>query len=238
MVSLEHAGAVATRRKLFLGAAAALVAPVVRAQVLLEDSPSSGSGWMSPRPASEPVIVSAPVAESQVLRTVERQLGAPRDWRDFLLQGERSVLMRRDGPVRRYRYRTADGMVDKAGYAAACHVLRDVRADKMMAMDPALLDVLCGIQRWMEYNGRRAAIYITSGFRTLATNSRTEGAAKDSMHLYGRAADIVIDGATSSLVGAMVSQFNSNGGTGIYLSRGFVHVDTGAARTWVSTGRR
>lgn len=146
--------------------------------------------------------------------------------------------MRRDGKAQRVRYCTSDGQLDRDGYALACHLLRDLRAGKMFTMDPKLLDVLCGIQRWGEANGRSSVIQVNSGFRTLDTNNDTEGAARNSMHLYGRAADIVIDGFGSGLVGAMVRTFNSNGGTGVYLSRGFVHVDTGAARMWVTGGRR
>jgi len=160
------------------------------------------------------------------------------DWRQFLLSGERSIVVRRDGPSKRIRYCTADGFMDMAGYQEACLILRDVQAGRVYAMDPGLLDVLCGIQRWMEYNGRSSVIDINSGFRTVQTNQKLEGAAQNSMHLYGKAADIVISGASSGLAGAMAKEFNKNGGTGIYLRRGFVHVDTGAARTWISTKPR
>jgi len=135
------------------------------------------------------------------------------------------------------RYCTADGHLDREGYGIACLLLRDVRAGKMCPIDPRLLDILCGLQRWAEYNDRSAVIQLLSGFRTLATSSSTEGAAMNSMHLYGRAADIVFEGMPSGLLGAMVRSFNDQGGTGIYLNRGFVHVDTGAARSWVSTER-
>jgi uncharacterized protein YcbK (DUF882 family) len=57
------------------------------------------------------------------------------------------------------------------------------------------------------------------------------------MHLYGKAADIVIEGVSSAAMGAMARQFNVNGGTGIYVNRGFVHVDSGAARTWTSRAK-
>ena len=59
---------------------------------------------------------------------------------------------------------------------------------------PRLLDILCGLQRWGEFNGRSSTILLTSGFRTAATNGATEGAALNSMHMYGRAADIVLEG--------------------------------------------
>jgi len=145
--------------------------------------------------------------------------------------------MRRDGAAQRVRYCTADGQLDREGYGIACLLLRDVQAGRLCPIDPRLLDILCGLERWAEYNGRSSVIQLLSGFRTLATNRATEGAAMNSMHLYGRAADIVFEGMQSGLLGAMVRTFNDQGGTGIYLNRGFVHVDTGAARSWVSMAR-
>ncbi len=155
------------------------------------------------------------------------------DWRNVLLAGDRSILMRRDGPAVRVRYGNGDGSLDRDGYFAACHLLRDVRAQRTVQIDPELLDVLCGIQRWMEFNGKLSTIEITSGFRTITTNDSAEGSARQSMHLYGKAADIIVPGASSSVIGAMVSRFNDAGGTGIYPGLQFVHVDTGAPRTWV-----
>ena len=156
------------------------------------------------------------------------------DWKQVLLAGERSLTLRRDGPTTQVRYVRSDGSLDVNGYVVACYLLRDVRAGQTVQIDPHLLDVLCGIQRWMDFNGKPATIEITSGFRTVKTNDSAEGSGRHSMHLYGRAADIIVPGAPSRLIGDMVQRFNNEGGTGIYLGRGFVHVDTGSARTWVA----
>jgi uncharacterized protein YcbK (DUF882 family) len=172
-------------------------------------------------------------AQAPIARTPTGQV-INMDWRNYLLRGERSILMRREGALRKVRYCTADGHLDTDGYRVACHMLRDVRADKMVAIDPSLLDILCGIEKWMAYYGYEAIYEITSGYRSPQTNLNTEGAAKNSMHLYGKAADVVISGATTSMVGEMARQFNRTGGNGIYLSKKFVHVDTGPQRTWVS----
>ena len=126
------------------------------------------------------------------------------DWKDVLLAGDRTILMRREGPTQRVRYADSNGRLDRDGYFTACHLLRDVRADRTVQIDPELLDVLCGIQRWMEFNGKLSTIEITSGFRTLATNQSAEGAARQSMHLYGKAADIIVPGAPSAMIGTMV----------------------------------
>lgn len=156
------------------------------------------------------------------------------DWKKVLLAGDRTLTLRRDGPATPVRYGNRDGSLDRDGYLAACYLLRDVRAGRMAQIDPHLLDVLCGIQRWMEFNGKSSTIEITSGYRTVKTNDSAEGSGRHSMHLYGKAADIVVPGAPSTMIGAMVQRFNNEGGTGIYLGKGFVHVDTGSARTWVT----
>lgn len=207
---------------------AAAIPGVSSAASFVEKAPASGGGL--------PTSTGAESAKSMM--TVRSAMAPAADWKQHLLRGERSIRMRREGVTASIRYCTADGILDLGEYQRACHMLRDVRANKLHPMDPRLLDVLCGIQRWMSFNGLDAVIQIQSGFRTAATNSSTEGAAKNSMHLVGKAADIVIPGVRSAVVGAMVKEFNGGGGTGIYLSRGFVHVDTGAARSWVSNDRR
>jgi uncharacterized protein YcbK (DUF882 family) len=207
-----------TRRRLIRAAGAALLSVSPLAQAALTPDPRAAAA----APASPPPILFQPVHRAE-----------PLDWKQVLLAGDRSIAMRRDGPVRRVRYGNADGSLDRDGYLAACYLLRDVRADRMARIDPHLLDVLCGIQRWMDFNGRSSTIEITSGYRTLETNESAEGSGRHSMHLVGKAADIMVPGAPSRLIGEMVQRFNQEGGTGIYLGKGFVHVDTGAARTWV-----
>lgn len=224
-------------RRGFLSAAAALLATTTGpafGQTLIQDTANAGFGFS--RPQTSEVAASAPAAPTAAASQPAAQ--AVSDWRRFLLQGERVISMRRDGATQRVRYCSDDGLLDRQGYAQACLLLRDVHANVLFPMDPRLLDVLCGLQRWAAYNGHAAIIQVNSGFRSKSTNANTEGAMRNSMHLYGRAADIVLEGFTSALLGAMVLEFNRQGGTGIYLGRGFVHVDTGPARSWVSSAPR
>lgn len=179
------------------------------------------------------VHAAMPAAAGPVLEVAPLHREEALDWKQVLLAGDRTITLRRDGPSVALRYGLRDGTLDVDGYRKACYLLRDVRAGRMAQIDPQLLDVLCGIQRWMDFNGRSSTIEITSGYRTAETNDSAEGSGKHSMHLVGKAADIVVPGATSAMIGAMVQRFNHDGGTGIYLGKGFVHVDTGAARTWV-----
>ena len=76
-------------------------------------------------------------------------------------------------------------------------------------------------------------LQIHSGYRTRATNGKLEGAALNSRHLVGKAADITVPGVSNVRLAGMASLLGM-GGTGLYPGRGFVHVDTGDERIWIS----
>lgn len=125
-----------------------------------------------------------------------------------------------------------NNQVNMAGYREICELLKDQRAGVAVAMDIRLLDLLCAMQAWVAYYGFKDPIQVNSGYRTLQTNSRLEGAAKNSMHLQGKAADVVFPGLPTSYIGRLASHY-AGGGVGFYYSSGFVHVDTGRQRSWV-----
>lgn len=154
------------------------------------------------------------------------------DWRARLLPGERTLWLVRGDLQLRSTYWTPESGYDGEAYREICWLLRDVQAGKSFAMSPRLLDVLCGLQSWLAYNGVREPIHVNSGYRTYATNVRTEGSALNSRHLLGRAADITVPGVPLARLAGMASVFGQ-GGVGMYLAKGFVHVDTGEERIWV-----
>jgi len=170
----------------------------------------------------------------------------PQDWRSFLLnKGPRDLWLRRQetGESTMARYWLPKSGYQSEGYGAACAILRDVRANRMVLMDPNLLDLLYGIQSWLAHYGHVQPITINSGFRTTGTNDSLEGSARNSKHLYGQAADIVIPGVKDEVIGRMALILSNGGvtgrgGVGFYPDRGFIHVDTGEARAWVSGRRR
>lgn len=125
----------------------------------------------------------------------------------------------------------ADGQYIPEGYREVCMILRDVKQDVAVTMDTTLVDILRGIQGWFEVAGIRKAININSGYRTAHTNARTEGAAKNSMHVAGRAVDLWLEDVPSEYI-ARLAIYLQGGGVGVYASRGFVHVDSGRLRTW------
>ena len=119
----------------------------------------------------------------------------------------------------------------KDGYLQAVHILRDVEYRQKSYIDPHLLDVLFLIQSWLEQEGRSSDIQILSGYRTPAHNFRLEGAAKQSLHMKGMAADIYIPGLNTKVL-ALMSRYVGAGGVGVYLDKNFIHVDTGSIRQW------
>jgi uncharacterized protein YcbK (DUF882 family) len=158
--------------------------------------------------------------------------GSPDNWKARLLQGPRSLWLARGEAHVRSTYWTPDAGYDGEAYKEICWLLRDVQANKTFAMAPRLLDVLCGLQNWLAYNGVRRPIQVSSGYRTFATNWRTEGSALSSRHLLGKAADITVPGVPLARLAGMASVFGK-GGVGMYLVKGFVHVDTGEERVWI-----
>lgn len=127
----------------------------------------------------------------------------------------------------------ANGQYLPDGYARLCWLLRDIREDQAVQMDTTLLNVLTGIQAYFSAFDVKGPIIVTSGYRTLATNERllSEGAARNSMHLYGRAADITLPGVSVQKLGE-VKRYLHAGGLGFYPSKHFIHCDTGRERVW------
>ena len=80
-------------------------------------------------------------------------------------------------------------------------------------------------------------VTITSGFRTANWNAKQKNAAKFSQHLYGKAADIQVQGISVEQVYAYADKLLGNaGGCGIYppglgRANGWVHVDVRKAKS-------
>lgn len=185
-------------------------------------------------PAWARATSAAPTGSSPAPAGSQRKAAAATgdDWRARLLQGPRSLWLARGEAQVRSTYWTPDSGYDGDAYKEICWLLRDVQANKSFAMSLRLLDVLCGLQNWFAFNGLRQPILVNSGYRTFATNYRTEGAALNSQHLLGRAADITVPGVPVGKLAAMASLFGQ-GGVGMYVRQGFVHVDTGDERIWI-----
>lgn len=125
-----------------------------------------------------------------------------------------------------------NGKINVDGYTKLCWLMRDVHVNKAAMMDPRVFDLLRAIQAWVSSYGYTKPIQINSGYRTASTNSKLEGAAKNSMHLHGKAIDIVVPGLPTNYVGLLASHYQA-GGVGFYPDKHFVHIDTGRQRYWI-----
>ncbi|MEE4360343.1 MAG: DUF882 domain-containing protein [Pseudomonadales bacterium] len=128
-------------------------------------------------------------------------------------------------------YREGDALLDD-GLAELGVVLRDWRTDERHPIDPALLDYLVEVQQSLGHDGY---VNIISGYRSPKTNAtlaaRSNGVAKKSLHMQGRAIDIALPGrATGDVRRAALAL--QRGGVGLYSKSGFVHLDTGNFRSW------
>jgi uncharacterized protein YcbK (DUF882 family) len=143
---------------------------------------------------------------------------------------DRTLWLRR-GQDEEYRVTYwSGGQLDPSNYHRLCYLLRDARESTTVAIDPALLDLLYGVQYWQELLlNRPLPLVVSSGFRTRKNNSRIEGAARNSMHLYGKAADLQSPYFSPLQVAEMGAYFGV-GGVGVYSRH--THLDTGRRRVW------
>ena len=124
------------------------------------------------------------------------------------------------------------GMYIDESLAAINHLMRDHRANEERVMDPQLLDDLVTLHASL---GTDEPIHLLSGYRTPATNARlrkrSKGVAKYSLHMEGKAADIHVPGISTRQIQKTALAMRA-GGVGYYKRSGFVHIDTGALRSW------
>jgi len=132
-----------------------------------------------------------------------------------------------------------DGEVIESAYQDLCHLMRDVSAKETVRIDPKLFETLWGTQAFVARYGIEQPLEILSGYRTAAHNQKLREAgvpaARQSLHMDGRAADIRIANLNSEVLGGLVRSFRQ-GGVGFYYREGprggWIHTDTGLKRTW------
>ena len=127
-------------------------------------------------------------------------------------------------------FRGADYLPDSL--SAIQVLLRDYRNGEQHAIDPRLMDYLYDVARNI---GVDPVFSVISGYRSPQTNEqlreRSNGVARHSLHLEGRAIDVRLAGVDCADLAARARAL-SRGGVGYYRKSDFVHLDTGACRTW------
>ena len=127
-----------------------------------------------------------------------------------------------------------DGRYDEAALKKLDWFLRDWRRGEATAMDPRLIDLVWEVQR---ETGSNAPIEVVCGYRSPQTNAmlrrRSEGVARLSQHMLGRAMDFYIPGISLEKVREIGLRL-ARGGVGFYPESGspFVHMDVGGIRMW------
>lgn len=111
-------------------------------------------------------------------------------------------------------------------------LLRDHRNNQVAVIDPRLVLLLDQVSSQVKPG---SDIHIISGYRSPASNQlladTTNGVARHSMHLEGRAIDLRMPGVPlASLRQAALNA--AGGGVGYYPDSQFVHIDTGRLRHW------
>lgn len=198
-----------------------------------------GSAQAQPQTQSRP-------ESGQLAMDVETSMAPPPDLFDaqvvdvdFWLKPRTLSLIRPQSGERAKVLYWKDGEVIDSAYQELCHILRDVNGKASEAIDPKLFETLWGTQAFVARYGMDRPLEILSGYRTPASNAhlREQGipAARQSLHMLGKAADIRIAALNEEVLGGLIRSFRT-GGVGYYYRSGpkggWIHTDTGLNRTW------
>jgi uncharacterized protein YcbK (DUF882 family) len=125
-----------------------------------------------------------------------------------------------------------DGVYVPEALSAIEVLLRDFRTGERHAIDPGLMDYLVQVAHAA---GVDPMFSVISGYRSAQTNARlherSTGVAQHSLHIEGRAIDVRMTGISCADLAAHALALK-RGGVGYYRASDFVHLDTGAFRTW------
>ena len=125
-----------------------------------------------------------------------------------------------------------NGHYDRGAVADINYILRDHRSGDVYSMDLKLLDLLVQLHRRTD---SKKPFEIISGYRSPVSNAKlasaSNGVAKRSMHMDGKAIDIRLRDVSLPDLRLNALAMKA-GGVGYYAKSNFVHVDTGRVRHW------
>lgn len=121
------------------------------------------------------------------------------------------------------------------GYRMICWAMRDrnvAPSQGYVQFDIVAIEALWEVQQALALLGIRRPLVVTSGYRTEQTNEAIEGAARNSMHCYAKAADFYVDGVSMRELFDVCWAQARSGGIGFYEDH--IHLDSGTRRWWVA----
>jgi uncharacterized protein YcbK (DUF882 family) len=149
----------------------------------------------------------------------------------FSGDGRISLVGERNGKSFAGRYRIGRGNYDPAALKTICRVFGAPCEPDRVLLSLRLIEFLDFLQDRLDPGAR---ITITSGYRSPEYNTKIRNrgglAAKASLHQYGMAADLQMEGVPSRRVWEYVKALGF-GGAGYYHGNS-VHIDVGPARSW------
>jgi uncharacterized protein YcbK (DUF882 family) len=126
----------------------------------------------------------------------------------------------------------ADGEYLEDEITAINKLLRDHRSGAVYGMDTKLFDQMYLLQ---QTTGVKGSFQIISAYRSPSTNeklrAKSNGVAKRSLHMQGRAIDIRLPGCDLKNLRNAALDLKA-GGVGYYAKSDFIHIDTGRVRRW------
>ncbi len=120
------------------------------------------------------------------------------------------------------------------GYKKLCAVLRDEHVPPeigFVQINVRTIEALWAVQSYLRRDSINGPLVVHSGYRSPQTNSQTEGAARLSYHMWGKAVDFHVPGIALSDLAGICEACPISGGVGYY-PEGWVHIDTGPRRSW------
>lgn len=126
----------------------------------------------------------------------------------------------------------ANGDYVNDGLVEISRLLRDYRTEDVIPFDPRLIDLLYRLRRKVD---ARRAYHVVSGYRSPITNEilrkNNSRVAKNSYHMRGMAVDVFLPKVELKTLRRAALSLRA-GGVGYYPGTKFIHLDSGAVRSW------
>ncbi len=125
-----------------------------------------------------------------------------------------------------------DGHYISEALEKIAYIVRDHRTGEIHPIDVKLLDFLYDL---LAEVGNQGEVHIISGYRSPATNQllrkRSNGVAKSSLHMQGKALDFRLPGTDTKFL-RDTAKAMKRGGVGFYKKTDFIQIDTSRVRSW------